>query len=139
MGTLLKMVRWLFIAVLSISGLGLMVAPALAQRELSATRTKNSYLVGLPEAQTTTAASTGSQTSTNPTEFGMGTGSEVAGPRLSTTTQAGRSRQPQSRVQDSGGGSVGDLLGLALLILGFAVAIYSWPRPRIEYTSHQGR
>lgn len=139
MGTLLRMARWLLIAVLGISGLGLMVAPALAQREMSAARTSSSHLVGLPEAQTTAAASTGSQASTNPTESEIRVGSEVAGPRLSTTTQAGRSHLPQPRVQDSVGGSVGDLLGLALLILGFAVALHSWPRPRIEYTPHQGR
>lgn len=137
MGTVLRMVRWLSIAILGLSGLGLMVAPALAQREMYMTRTHSSNSVGLLEAQTTTAAATASQTSTYPTEPGMKAGSKAAAPAVGQTTQAGRSSQ--TRLQDAGEGSVGDLLGLALLILGFAVAIHSWPRPRIEYTPHQGR
>ncbi len=126
MRMVLKVVRWLSIAVLGISGLALMVAPALAQREMFAARSvDHTNLVGLPEAQTTTAASTGSQTSTNPTGSGV------------SSARPARTDLPQPRPQDPGVGSVRDLLGLALLILGLAVALYSRPRPRIEYTAHQ--
>ena len=137
MGTVLKMVRWLAIAALGISGLALMVAPALAQRELVASRSlDNSSRVGLPEAQRTTAASLSSQTSTNPGGSEARMSSEAA-TRGSTTTRGGRSSLPPSRAQEPGVGSGGELLGLALLILGLAVGLYSRPRPRIEYTTHQ--
>lgn len=120
MRTLLKVIRWLSIAVLGISGLALMVAPALAQRELHASRSlDNSTQVILPEARTTTAVST------------------QAPARVSSPTQGGRDGMAQPRAQDPAVGTVGDLLGLALLILGLTVALYSRPHPRIEYTTHQ--
>ena len=137
MGTVLKVVRWLSIAVLGISGLALMVAPALAQRELYAARSvDHSDSVGLPDAQTVTAASAKSPTRLNPTGA-ESLVSHADASRVGTPAQSGRGGAAQSRPSTPGVGSVGDLLGLALLILGLAVALYSRPRPRIEYTPPQ--
>ena len=138
MGLVWKVIRWLSIAVLGISGLALMVAPALAQRELHAARGLDpNYVVGLPEAQTTVAVSAGSATSLNPAGSEATAGSNATTPSLSNTAPGGRGGLAQPRGQEPGVGSVGDLLGLALLILGLAVALYSQPRPRVEYTAHQ--